>query len=171
MDIQKYLMRNHYSRNAASLVKLIDSDTDHFDSLIEMMVIGPTHLASRASWIMSMMIEKQPARFQPYLKTIIQQLGKPGLSMPVKRHILRSLQFVDIPKRYHARLINQCFAFLQHTNEPIAVKVFAMTVLANITKHMPELRNELIIVLEDQLPYASAGYRSRASKILRQFKV
>jgi hypothetical protein len=169
MHLRNQLMRNHYSRNVPSLIQLITSDDNYFDSLIEMTVHESATLAARASWIMSLVCEQQPERFKPHLKTIIHLLGQPALTIPVKRHILRTLQFVDIPKRYHARLIDYCFNLLQHAQEPIAVKVFAMTVLANITADVPELRNELIIVLEDQLPYASAGFRSRASKILKLF--
>ena len=55
-------------------------------------------------------------------------------------------------------------------DEPIAVKVFAMTVAANICKHEPELKNELQLVIEDQLENASAGFRARAKKVFKQLR-
>jgi hypothetical protein len=50
------------------------------------------------------------------------------------------------------------------------VKVFGMTVLANLCEKLPELKNELRIIIEDQMPYGSAGFKSRGSKILKKLQ-
>ena len=59
-----------------------------------------------------------------------------------------------------------CFSFLQNPKEPIAVRVFSMTVLAQIAKKQPGLKKELTLMIEDQLPYAGPAFRSRARKVL-----
>jgi hypothetical protein len=51
--------------------------------------------------------------------------------------------------------------------DPIAIKVFSMTVLFNISKNVPEFRDELAIIIEDQMPYGSAGFKSRGKKTLK----
>lgn len=56
-------------------------------------------------------------------------------------------------------------------DEPIAVKVFAMTVLSTICKYEPELKNELILVLEDQLENTSSGFKSKAIKVLNGINI
>jgi hypothetical protein len=43
-------------------------------------------------------------------------------------------------------------------------------VLGNIAQKLPDLKKELQLVVEDQLPYASAGYKSRAKKIIKTLK-
>jgi hypothetical protein len=43
-----------------------------------------------------------------------------------------------------------------------------MTVLANIAKTNPDLKRELIMILEDILPYGSAGLISRARNTIKQ---
>jgi len=63
-----------------------------------------------------------------------------------------------------------CFDFFQSKKEPVAVKVFSMTVLANVAQDLKELRQELILRIEDQLPYGSAGFLSRAGRVLKQLK-
>ncbi len=65
-------------------------------------------------------------------------------------------------------MADSCFTFLSDPKEPIAVKVFSMSVLANITKKQPELRDELRIVIEDQLPYSTPAFKSRGGKILKE---
>jgi len=84
----------------------------------------------------------------------------------MQRNILRFLQDIEIPKRFYGIVTDRCFA-LMDTKEPIAVRVFSMTVLANIAKQEPDLKKELRIAIEDQLPYASAGFLSRARKVLK----
>jgi len=59
---------------------------------------------------------------------------------------------------------------LENKKEPIAIRVFAMTVLANLADTYPEIKGELIAVIEDQMPYGSAGFISRGKKILKKLK-
>jgi len=42
-----------------------------------------------------------------------------------------------------------------------------MTVLARIVKREPELGRELRLVIEEQLPFAGAGFRARAKEVLK----
>ena len=64
-----------------------------------------------------------------------------------------------------------CFGYLVDHKETIAVRVFAMTVLGNICRREPDLGIELRLVIEEELPYASAGFKSRAKKILAELGV
>ena len=64
-------------------------------------------------------------------------------------------------------MINTCFKFLESPTEALAVKVFSMTVLSNFAKQYPEIVPEIKIVIEDQLPHQSAGFKSRAKKVLK----
>jgi hypothetical protein len=57
-----------------------------------------------------------------------------------------------------------------NTKQPIAVRVFSMTVLCNLAGKLPELKNELIPLIEDQMPYGSAGFISRGRKVLKDLK-
>ncbi|MCK5279227.1 MAG: hypothetical protein KAQ62_19445, partial [Cyclobacteriaceae bacterium] len=56
---------------------------------------------------------------------------------------------------------------LNSGKEPVAVKVFAMTVLFNIVQVYPELSEELEISIEEQMPFCSAGFKSRGRKVLK----
>jgi hypothetical protein len=45
-----------------------------------------------------------------------------------------------------------------------------MSVLGDIAKKEPALEKELKLIIEEQFPYGSAGFRSRAKKILKSMK-
>jgi hypothetical protein len=80
------------------------------------------------------------------------------------------LQFIDIPKKHQGVIADICFKSLIDKKEPIAIRVFSMTVIANLAAKIPELKNELIPIIEEQLPYASAGFVSRGKKVLKELK-
>ena len=94
-------------------------------------------------------------------------LDKKDAHVAVKRNIMRLLQDIEIPQQLYGTLTDKCFTLLD-PKETIAVRVFSMTVLANIAKQEPDLKKELSIVIEDQLPYASAGFLSRAKQVLKE---
>jgi len=126
-------------------------------------------MVQRASWIVSTVAENNPEMVIPYLPLLIEQIKQPKHDA-VKRNVLRLLQFIEIPTDFHEDLMTICFDTLSHAKEPIAIRVFAMTVLEKITQNIPELQNELALILEDQLPFGSAGFQSRAKKILKRIK-
>ena len=56
-------------------------------------------------------------------------------------------------------------------DEPIAVRTFSITVLARIAQEEPALRKELEIIVRQMLPYATAAFRARAKKILKNSEI
>lgn len=147
--------------------KLVN-DEALFAQLMTVFLGTHTRLTQRAAWVMSHYAEIQPLFFVKYIKSILGNLYKESTTDAVKRNSLRVLQFVEIPKDCHDMVVDKCFQYLENRKEPVAIQVFAMTVLANLTKEYPELKNELKILLEDRLPLGSAGFKARAKKVLRQ---
>jgi len=52
----------------------------------------------------------------------------------------------------------------------VAVQVFSMQILYNLSGELPEIGEELYRILEEKIPDASAGYRSRARRIILQMR-
>ena len=48
--------------------------------------------------------------------------------------------------------------------------VFSLTVLANLSKKYPEIIPEIKVLIEEQLPHQSTGFKSRANKLLKRWK-
>ncbi|MBX2916403.1 MAG: hypothetical protein KF856_14130 [Cyclobacteriaceae bacterium] len=140
-----------------------------FDELMLVFAAGPYRVTQRAAWPLSYCVQRQPAFLNKHFATIAKMLEATVLADAIKRNLLRALQFVQIPIRYQGRIANCCFAFLT-SNEPTAIKVFAMTVLANLANTNRELKNEIVLILESQLPFGSPGFVSRARKVLKQLR-
>ena len=169
MDIKKELLKDHSKVLTDKIVNYVGADQSRFNTLITTFLEGPYRITQRTAWPLSYCVRNHPSLIDRHYGSVLKILTKPGIHDAVKRNIMRLLQFVDIPQKHQGKVIEHCFN-LMDPKEPIAVRVFAMTVLANLAKQHPDLKKELKLVIEDQLPFGTAAYLSRSKKILRQLE-
>lgn len=120
----------------------------------------------RAAWAMSYIAVDEPLLVKYHWEVFVKLLVDKKTSGPIKRNIVRFMQELEIPAKHQGIVADRCFELINDPNEDIAIRAFAMTVLANLLAHYPEMANELRISIEELLPYASAGLKNRAQKIL-----
>jgi hypothetical protein len=170
MNLVEEILKEHSKKQKDKIVSYVGHDHKRFAELVHVFLQGPYRVTQRAAWPLSYCIERYPDLLKPHFRKILAQFGKKEIHDSVKRNTLRMLQFVRVPKAHQGITTDLCLAFLADAKEPVAIRVFAMTVLANMAKEVPELKNELIPLIEDQMPYASAGFISRGGKVLKQLK-
>ena len=165
MKLREEILKEHSKVQCTKIVKWVGSNQQRFDVLFNLFLHDEYRVVQRAAWPVSYCVRAHPQLIGHHFAKIIKNLQKPNLHDAVKRNTVRFLQNVSIPKRYQGALMDICFGYLQSPTEPIAVKVFAMTVLGNLSKEYPEIIPELKLVIEEQLPRQSAGFKSRAKKL------
>ena len=170
MNIVDELLREHSRAMCDRVLKYVGKSPKRFEELVNIFLKGPYRVTQRSGWPLSYCVELHPELIKPHLKRIIKNLEHQGLHDSVKRNTVRLMQFIDIPRPLQGTAANVCFEFLTDPKEPIAVKVFSMTVLSHIARRQPELKKELRIIIEDQLPFSSAGFKVRAREILKELK-
>jgi hypothetical protein len=168
MNLVETLAKEHSKAQCNLVVRYVGKDAGRFRRLVEVFLGGPYRITQRAAWPLSYCVQFHPELIRPHLKAILQNLKRPGASDSVKRNTIRLLQFIEIPKRLHGLTATVCFQLFQNQKEAIAIRVFSMTVLAQIARDQPALKNELKIMIEDQLPYAAPAFVARSRKILKQ---
>lgn len=166
MDLKKAILHEHSKDQTRKIVGFVGEDPKRFEKLVDVFLEGPFRVTQRAAWPLSYCVEHHPTLILPHLKRILDHLKKPGIHDSVKRNTIRLLQFTDIPKRFQAQVTDVCFKYLENRKEPVAVRVFSMTVLLQIASDHPALKKELALIIEDNLPYASAAFISRGRKVL-----
>lgn len=167
MDIKVALLKEHSKTQAQKIAEWAGENDANFSALLDAFLNGDYRLTQRAAWSLGMIGLKYPQRIAPYLGILINNLTKTGLHDAVKRNTVRLLQDMNVPEEYMGTLVDVCFGYLANPKEAVAVKVFSMSVLHNITKHYPDIKNELKLLIEGQLDTGSAGFKSRGSKILK----
>lgn len=158
-------MSDHSKANIERLANEIGDDAERFAGVMALFFDGPFRVTHYSAHLLSKCCDLHPHLIVPYLGKMIDVLSQ-DVHPSLKRNVVRTMQFIDIPEQHWDKTVEYCFALLSSHSEPVAVKVFAMTVLANLCEKLPELKNELKIIIEDQLPYSSAAFVNRGSKIL-----
>jgi hypothetical protein len=167
MDLLKLLREEHSKKQTDRIVSYIGTDKDRFAVLMKLFLKGEYRITQRAAWPLSYCVRQHPELITPYYKQLLDNLGRKDIHVAVIRNTVRLLQDVEIPKKYHGRVMNICFDFVQAPETPIAVKVFSMTILGNLSRDYPDIRSELKLIIEEQWEQAKPAFRSRAKKILR----
>lgn len=166
MTLTEELLNDFSKNQMVRLSNIIGPNQEEFDELMELFLSKDDKVSSRAAWLLSHCVDGNPWLIDKHIKTIIINLTK-KTNDAVKRNTLRVLQFKKIPEDLHGITVELCFKFLNSGKEPIAVRAHAMTILFNIVKIYPELKDELKVSIEDQFPFGSAGFKSRGKKILK----
>jgi hypothetical protein len=166
MDLKQALLAVQSREKALEIVEFVGSDKAKFGQLMSLFFQGPYRLTQRAAWPMNTCAERHPELIRPYLPRLVGLLKTSEHHAAVKRNIVRLLQFVDIPPRLAGKVYSHCLDLINDPNEPIAVRVFSITVAARIARDEPDLMNELRLVVQENLPHSSAAFRVRAREVL-----
>jgi hypothetical protein len=142
---------------------------EDLDELMKFFLGDQSRRCQNAAMALSKIGDENPVLIRPYIPILIQSLNDNPIDA-VKRNIVRLLQFHTIPEAHRGSLVQQCFDYLLDRQTPVAIRVFSMTIIGNHCLQYPELSTELSLILKDEMPYASAGFRSRARKILKQIE-
>ncbi len=167
-------LKQHLSDSSRALADLTASmvydNPGLLKLLVEISILEKDPWSHRASRIVSICCCQFPELFKPYSAQVIRSL-KDIPSEGARRNYLKI--FAEIPVRLNRRdksvLVNLCFDYLAG-EAAIAVQVYSMEILYNLSRELPEIGIELSSIIEDKLPEASAGYKSRSVKILRKLQ-
>ena len=166
MDIRQALQAEHSKPQTMKIVTYVGADKTRFAELMKIFFAGEYRLTQRAAWPLNYCAEQHPELIQLYLPKLLNCLSRDDVHDAVKRNIVRLLQFVEIPKKLHAKTYSLCVELVDDPNEAVAVRVFAMTVAARIAKSEPELMNELQLIIRQHLPHSTAAFQKRTHRII-----
>lgn len=169
MNLKAQLLKEHSKQNANYIAEYIGNNTSLFDELFQLFVGNEYRMAQRSAYVLGIVTDNYPALIKPYVNVLIENLDNDVIEA-VKRNTVRTLQSVRIPETQEGRLTEKCFEYLTSNKESIAVKVFSMSILGNMTMKYPDLKNELKLVIEDLMENGTPGIISRGGKVLKQLE-
>lgn len=167
MNLREEILKEHSKAQCAKIVKWVGSSQQRFDELFSLFINDEYRVVQRSGWPLSYCVIDHPSFINKHWKALINNLKKTNLHNAVKRNSIRLMQGLEIPERFHGDVMDICFRFLESPTEALAVKVFSMSVLGNLAAIYPDIKPELKLVIEEQLPHQTAGFKSRAKKVLK----
>lgn len=166
MQLRETILAEHSKAQTDAIVKWVGSSQQRFDELFHLFLTGEYRVVQRAAWPVSYCVIEHPEFIGKHMKQLIAYLHTPNLHPAVKRNTVRLLQHIHIPERSQGAIMDICFDYIASPAEAVAVKAFSLTILQNLAKRYPEIKEEVKIIIEDQWEGASPAFRSRAKKFL-----
>ena len=167
MNLWEEILKEHSKAQCSKIVNWVGNDQKRFDELFYLFLNDEYRVTQRAAWPVSYCVIAHPALLNKNWLKLIRNLKKPGLHDSIKRNSIRLLQNLEIPRKYHGKIMDICFKYLESPSEALAIKVFSMTVLGNLAKKYPDIIPELKLLIGEQIPHQTAGFISRAKKTLK----
>ncbi len=154
--------------NLGMVMNEIISEPANYKNLVDITLTNNNPKSWRAAWLMDKINDQAPDLIINYIPEIIEQL-KVEKSDGKKRHLLKLISLKEIPDEYLGFLTDFCIAIFTSSKKPIAVRVHAMQILGNIAMKEPDLKPEIILIMEHEMEnHGSAGIVSRCKKILKK---
>lgn len=168
--MDEILSRLKQSRNAVNIKRIASDcleDPEGFESLIALTGGKDQRIASLAAWAMSHAVGLDKTILKlPHHKKLLAIITKTG-NNAVKRNIMRAWQWVKLPQELVPDIADIAFRLFSNPAEDIAVKVFSMTVLESCLQFIPEMKEEVLFIIEKDLPHGTAAYQVRAARFMQ----
>jgi hypothetical protein len=167
MDYIKQLLQEHSRTNTELIAKGIGNDPVEFKKIVNIIYKEQPPLPQRAAWLLAVVNDQHPELLKPYLSKFIDTIEHFQVD-GIKRNMAAVLAKHDLPLRLQGKAVDVLFKLMLSPTETVAVKTEAMQTLGNIALKHPELKSELKMAIEDQLPKTTAAFHSRAKRIFKK---
>lgn len=166
MNLEQEILKEHSKRKTQKIACWIGADPERFSLLMKLFLHGEPVVVQRSAWIVSQCAEQHPSLILPWLKKLIARIEEKNLHNAVQRNGFRALQFVDIPRSLQGKVFDLCLNTLRAVENPVAVKVYAMYILKEFVRQEPDLKQEVLLTVQEMLPYSTGGILSAAKKMI-----
>jgi hypothetical protein len=168
----KDLLFDSSRRTADIAVGLIGDNPEIFKKFLDFALSDKGPYAMRAARVVQLSSHHHPELVRPYLKEIIHKLPyfkNDGL----RRGLFKILteRSLDLDEESFGILADTTFNCLNNPAEKPAMKVYSMEILFRISEFYPEIKPELISILEDQMPRSTVAVKSAGKKLLRKLYI
>jgi hypothetical protein len=137
----------------------------HFPMLMSISMEGNARVNWRASWAADKINEIIPGIATDWISKLTDALV--GLDHNgKKRQYLKLISLYPISESNESFLFDYCLEKLTSETEDVSVRVYAMQILYNISEKEPELKEELLQIIEQEMEYRSSpGILTRGKKL------
>lgn len=150
------------------IAQIVDEEID-IKELCDLFLYEDRTTALRFSWFLSeigMYKSTDLLAVLPYLFERRKQTSIKGFTYSFVKY----WRIAGVPQENKGDAINLLFDWLIDPATSVSVKTHAMEVLFGLTKEFPDLKNELITCIEDQVDKTKVSFGIKAKEILKALK-
>lgn len=167
MNIKEALMSGKSGFMATAVYQYVVNNPSSFKQLMECFFSHDMRLSQRSVIPVGKIADKHSKMLEPYMKRMLIAQEKP-YNTAIRRNVIRTIMLMDLPEKYRGQVFDVCIQYINDVKEAIAVRAFAIAICGDMCKYYPELKDELIEILELHENYGSPGFRSQAKKVKKE---
>ena len=171
MNYAEQLLVAHSRENADLILQDVLQKKANVAKLMAAFLGDEYRLSQRSAMVVGDLGRKRPEWLRPWHAEMI-RVAEEGKHDAIRRNVMRyfsELPLASIDEDNQGPLLDLAFRLTESPLMAIAIRVFAMTVVANFCTIYPELKDELRGVIELTIAEGTTpGFRSRGRKILKQ---
>jgi len=169
MNIANELLKEHSKAQTLMIQGAILQSPPLFDELWELLKSGEDPIPQRAAWVLSHLGDRNPGIIVPVMREALALLQEPKHDA-VHRALVRTMSRQKIPEDYEGELYDLSIAWIASPLKAVAIRIYCMEIASGIAMPYPELRDEVRMVIEAQMTWGSAGYKSRGNRVIKRLK-
>jgi hypothetical protein len=156
--------------NIEIVARELSQDAEGFGVLMSLALNNPKQRSWRAAYLADKIHDNFPELLWPYFPLIIERL-KTETNASKRRHWLKLISMNQMEAQYLAFLFDYCIKAFTSSKEAVAVRVHAMQILFNISEAEPDLKPEVLEIIEHEMEYhSSAGICARGTKLANKLR-
>ncbi|MEZ5082113.1 MAG: hypothetical protein R2750_01470 [Bacteroidales bacterium] len=156
------------SRNTIMIaVKLIEENPKLYNNFFDFSMIDNGVYGQRSGRVIHKLAEKNPEQVKPYISAIARKITV-AKSEGLRRSFLRVLMdhYNELEEDDLGLITEACFRWVVADEKP-AIKIYSLEILYRISNLYPDLKPELMAVIESIMPHESKGIKSRGRKMIK----
>jgi hypothetical protein len=174
MDIRQALLVEHSKAQTMLIAQTIGDNETQFAHLMELFLKDEYRITQRAAWVVNEIAEKHPHLIQPYLEPMLHNLLNNKVHDAVARNSIKILcSLPNLEKQTDEVIglaVDICFRYLEGSSVAVAIKAYSMIALEILCRREPDLKSELALLIEEQMPHQTPAFTGLGKKILKQLK-
>ncbi|MCT4579783.1 MAG: hypothetical protein N4A35_00070 [Flavobacteriales bacterium] len=167
MDVREQLLFEFSKSNAELIVRKIGQDQVKIEELVQLFLGSDQKLALRASMVLARIMDQRPYLMEDYIDQFVKVFLEKDTAVAVVRMIARFFQSYTLPEEYQGVVLDRSYELLINSDQPIAVRAFAMGTIEKISKEYEDLKSEFKLVLEDLYTEGARGLENKRRNILK----
>ena len=151
-----------------TIADAVGENKTYFMEVLEIAFTAKDMSSSRAARVIDMCTDRNPDLGEYFANDIAIKLmaqedsrTKRSLCRIMTRHLPNDEDILGY-------FINFAFEQIASPKEPVALKVYAMQALFNISKQIPDIKNELIGIIEEEMPKNTYAFTGRGNMLLKK---
>ncbi len=158
------------SRNTADVAaSFILKNPAYLDDIFELAFSDKQKIAMRASRIIYLVFEQAPDLIKPRFSEILQRLKK-ITDTSAKRNLIHL--FINNTSLLNeddlGLLLDICFKYIESPDSEVAHKIYSIYLIYEVSNSIPELKPELIAIIERNIDTEQTAYKSTGKRMLKK---